>query len=426
MALQPGQQLQLTIEKPAAGGRMIARHEGQVVLVQGAIPGETVLAAIERVERQVAFAATVGVVTASADRLETHGDPSCGGCLYAHIGYARQLELKGDVVRDAFTRLGRMPIEAPRVSPSPDRGYRMRARLHVRGDQAGFYREGTHELCDAAATGQLTGAAIEAAAACVRTLVRRGAVLSAVELTENVAADERIVHVVASGGSNLTDSMLDEALAGGLTGCTALSANGTLRTAGVPVVTDPLSVLTMDSAVAGSLQRHAESFFQANRFLLPRLVKDVMAAVPAEGSVLDLYAGVGLFSVALAATGRENITAIEGDRTSGGDLLRNAAPYASALRVHVESVEQHVRRIAGKAGTIVVDPPRTGISKEAMSAIVKAGAGRVVYVSCDPATMARDARRLVDGGYDLSSLAAFDLFPNTPHVESLGVFVARP
>jgi len=220
--------------------------------------------------------------------------------------------------------------------------------------------------------------------------------------------------------------VLDEALkAAGLTGVTGLSANGLTRTAGVPVVSDPLTALTAGAATDGALQRHAESFFQANRFLLPALVGEVIAAVSADGAVLDLYAGVGLFSVALAALGRRGITAVEGDRTSGRDLLRNAAPFGSALRVSVESVEQYLKRRPERAATIIVDPPRTGISRDAMSAVVRAGAARVVYVSCDPATMARDARRLVDGGYELRSLTAFDLFPNTPHVESLGVFARR-
>ena len=91
----------------------------------------------------------------------------------------------------------------------------------------------------------------------------------------------------------------------------------------------------------------------------------------------------------------------------------------------MQSVEDYLARHAGRPATIVLDPPRTGISREAMTAVVRAGATHIVYVSCDPPTMARDARRLVDGGYELTSLTAFDLFPNTPHVESLGIFEAR-
>jgi 23S rRNA (uracil1939-C5)-methyltransferase len=416
--------LELAIEKPAAGGRMIGRHDGQVILVKGAIPGERVVAAVERVERQLAFAATVDVLEASADRHEPAGDLACGGCLYAHIDYQRQLTLKAEVIRDAFARLGRLPIAAPAVASSPDRGYRMRARLHVRGDRIGFFREGTHDLCDPKITGQLTEAAVDAAAACAGSLASSGTSLGAIELTENVAADQRAAYVTVTGDSSPGNDALDRALTvSALTGITCLDAKGTGRAAGVPVVSDPLSVLTGGAAQSGSLQRHAESFFQANRFLLPALVSAVVEAVPPDGTVLDLYAGVGLFSVSLAALGRRGITAVEGDRTSGRDLRHNAAPYSTVLRVQVESVEDYLARRSGRMATIIVDPPRTGISREAMLAVVRAGARRIVYVSCDPATMARDARRLVDGGYELESLTAFDLFPNTPHVESVGIFV---
>ena len=226
--------------------------------------------------------------------------------------------------------------------------------------------------------------------------------------------------------ADLTVAALDAALAAAaLTGCTGRSRGGEMRTSGIPVVSDPLPALTGGIATEGALERHAESFFQANRFLLPKLVEAVMHAIPLDGAVLDLYAGVGLFSVCLAASGRTRLSAVEGDRTSGKDLTRNAAAYAGALRVSIGSVEEYLARHKPRPSTVLVDPPRTGMSREAMQAIVAIRAARVVYVSCDPATMARDARRLLDGGYDLASLQAFDLFPNTPHVESLGVFVRR-
>jgi len=111
---------------------MLARHDGQVILVQGGIPGERVRARIGRVEKQLAFAETVEVVDPSADRRKPPMDLACGGCLYGHIGYERQRALKGEVVRDAFVRLGRIEVEAPAVAASPETAYRMRARLHVR------------------------------------------------------------------------------------------------------------------------------------------------------------------------------------------------------------------------------------------------------------------------------------------------------
>ena len=111
--LTAGQRVELTIEKPAAGGRMIARHEGQVLLVGGGIPGERVTARIERVERSLAFADAVQVLERSPDRRDAPSDPLCGGCVYAHIAYARQISLKAELVADAFARIGRMYLPEP-------------------------------------------------------------------------------------------------------------------------------------------------------------------------------------------------------------------------------------------------------------------------------------------------------------------------
>src|SRR5437867_1245136 len=108
--LAPGQILTLAIEKPAAGGPMIARVDGQVVLVSGAIPGESVRARVERVGRGVAYAETLAIETPSPDRRDMFADPRCGGCLYGHIAYARQLEIKSQVIADAFRRIGRLPL----------------------------------------------------------------------------------------------------------------------------------------------------------------------------------------------------------------------------------------------------------------------------------------------------------------------------
>jgi 23S rRNA (uracil1939-C5)-methyltransferase len=424
MSLQPGQEVELVIEKPAAGGRMIARHDRQVILVRGAIPGERVRGRIERVERQLAFAETVHVSNGSPDRRDTAVDTLCGGCLYAHVDYPRQLTLKADVIRDALVRVGRITLAAPiDVAPSPERGYRMRARLHVRGDRIGFYREGTHDLCDAAATGQLSETAVASAGRAVASLVEGGCAVSAVELAENLAADQRVLHVTTTSEGQPTNAALDAAVTSGrLTGCTGMTPEGTLRTSGVPVVTDPLAVLTGGRARSGELQRHAESFFQVNRFLLPALVATVLERVIADADVLDLYAGVGLFSVSLAACGQANVTAVEGDRTSGTDLQRNATMNGAAVRVVIASVEEYLARRRRAVKTMIVDPPRTGISRDAMKAIVAHRAERIIHVSCDPPTMARDARRLLDARYRISELMAFDLFPNTPHVETVGVF----
>src|SRR5688572_23968186 len=192
MSLQPNSEIIVTIEKPVAGGRMLARHEGQIVFVAGAIPGERVRVRMARVSKQVAFADTVAVLDQSDDRRSLDADWACGGSLYAHVSYERQLRLKSDVVADALARIAKMRLEAPvRVMASEEEGYRMRARLHVRNGAMGFFREGTHELCDAGPTRQLLPDTIHALRR-LQPLLERTRVTSC-ELSENAAATERAV-----------------------------------------------------------------------------------------------------------------------------------------------------------------------------------------------------------------------------------------
>ena len=422
--LIPGDEIAVAIEKAAAGGRMIARHEGQVLLVAGAIPGERVTVRIERVEKRLAFASATRILEPSPDRRDGGADPLCGGCVYAHIAYPRQVALKAGIIADAFMRLGRIPLEdTVSVAASPEAAYRMRVRLHVRRDTAGFYREGTHDICDARDTRQLSAGSMDAIDAALSALGDARADVTSLELSENMAADERALHLDVLPDARTLEPALTRAIdAAGLTGCTARGRLGPLVRLRDPAVADPLAALTRGRAGSGRLQRQPASFFQANRFLLSDLVVRVLDTTPPGHGVLDLYAGVGLFSAALAATGHDRIIAVEGDRDSGADLTRNAAAYPDAIRVVVGRVEDHVAVQREIAGTVIVDPPRSGISREAMDAVARHGASRIVYVSCDPPTMARDARRLLDVGYRLGSLTGFDLFPNTPHVETVGVF----
>ena len=422
--LTPGDEIDATVEKPAAGGRMIARHDGQILLVAGAIPGERVSVRIERVEKRLAFASAVRILAPSSDRRDAGFDALCGGCVYAHIAYPRQVALKADIIADAFTRIGRIPIErAVPIAASPEAGYRMRARLHVRGDAAGFYRENTHEICDARQTHQLKVESTAAIGAALAAVGDARAGVTSLELSENIAANQRALHLdVIPDARELEPALTRTTSAAGLTGCTARGRFGPLVRVGDPAVADPLAALTHGRAQSGDLRRQPASFFQGNRFLLPDLVVAVLEATASGGSILDLYAGVGLFSMGLAATGRDGITAVEGDRQSAADLRENAGSYPSAIRVLVGRVEDHLIRRPETADTVIVDPPRSGISREAMDIIVRHGARRIIYVSCDPPTMARDARRLLDAGYRLESLRGFDLFPNTPHVETIGVF----
>ena len=169
-----------------------------------------------------------------------------------------------------------------------------------------------------------------------------------------------------------------------------------------------------------TLVRHARAFFQGNRFLLERLVELVRSAI-APGSVLDLYAGVGLFSISAAMSGLGETLAIEGDEVAAANLRRNAAQCAGKVRVRSESVENFFAGSHSRvsASTVIVDPPRTGISKAAIQSVLGLQSPRLVYVSCDVATLARDARLLRESGYEVDDIRAFDLFPQTAHVETV-------
>lgn len=431
MSLQHNELVELTIEKPAAGGRMIARHEGQVVLVSGAIPGERVRARVERATRAVVYAATEDVLEAHASRRSVRGDWACGGQVYAFVEYPHQLDLKRDVIRDAFARLGKMPVDdrdLP-VTGSREDGYRMRARLHVQAGRIGFLRENTHELCDAAPTAQLlpeTSRALEQVSQRLRKIDPNAVV--AIELSENIAGGERALHLQLRPGPNVR-TMAFAAVGGvpGVTGATGQLANGAaaVRLGGVPLVGDSLATLLGRHPVRFGevrLERQARAFFQANRYLVPALVSAVVGRVLPDGPVIDLYAGVGLFAAALAASGRDGIIAVEGDRVSGADLAMNARRLGEAVSCELQAVERYVAdRTGARARTIIVDPPRTGLSRAALEGILAHGAARLVYVSCDIATLARDVRQAVDAGYTLSHLEAFDLFPNTAHIETLCV-----
>ena len=422
--MEPGSTLTLDIEKPAAGGRMLARHEGRIVLVWGTIPGERVRARIDRVGKGVLFADTVDVLAPSPDRRDAGPDWRCGGNVFAHIAYERQRQIKGDIIRDALARIGRVPLAAsPDVLGSPERGYRMRARLHAKGARLGFFREETHELCDAAPTCQLLADTSEWIAAVERVIARDGLTgLVGIEIAENMPGDERACHLELAAG---VDAARFAGLAdvGPLTGLSAERADraGVERLAGTSSVRDVLHVQAGNPASVLRLRRDVRAFFQGNRYLLEPLVRHVVALVP-QGPVVDLYAGVGLFGLSLAAAGAGPVTLVENDPVSVADLEGNAEPGGDRVRVERSSVEVFLGRAGDAPGTFIVDPPRTGMSKEALRGIVRARPPRIIYVSCDVATFARDTRTLIDAGYQLGDVTGLDLFPNTAHVETVGVF----
>ena len=425
LTVEIGSEIIIDIEKPAVGGPMLARHHGQVVLVWGGIPGERVRARVERAAKNILHAETIEVLEASPDRRDAGPDWRCGGNTFAHIAYERQCGLKAEIMCDALVRIGRLssPLR-PEVLRSPERGYRMRARFRVLDGRLGFFREGSHQLCDPALSGQLLPQTTEWIAAAERIIAHeRLTGLNGVELSENILGDERACHLDLDAG---VDASRFAALAGGLTGLSAarIDHQGFELLAGFPTVSDVLHVHPDDPRSALRLRRDVRAFFQANRYLLEPLLRRVVAlTVP--GQVIDLYAGVGLFGLSLAAAGVDEVVLVEGDAVSGASLEENAEPFRGRVRVVRGSVESFLSAGGRHASTFIVDPPRTGMSKTALSGVLRAAPQRIIYVSCDVATFARDTRTILETGYALDNLTGIDLFPNTAHVEVIAAFSHR-
>ncbi|HEX7087477.1 MAG TPA: TRAM domain-containing protein [Vicinamibacterales bacterium] len=427
MSPDRGELVEIAIERPAAGGRMLGRIDGAIVLVAGAIPGERVAARLEGRRGGVLFARTVEVIEASPDRRPPGADPACGGRDFAHIAYPRQVRLKQEILRDQFRRMAHVDLpDAIDVLESPEQGYRMRARLHAHGTRFGFYREGTRELCDPACSGQLREDTLAAVTALSRACAaaRLGG-LRGLELTENREGSERalLLELDPERAPRIRHNAL--ALPPGTTGLLVSRGTRILFGYGSPAVHDTLS---LDGGRATlKLVRHVGSFFQGNRYVLEAFVQRVLDRAP-HGPITDLYAGTGLFGLAWAASGRGPVLAVEGDRISGADLRRNAEPFGPAVTVRQEPVERVLRDADTLAGrTVLVDPPRTGLSKDAAAALAAVRPPRLLYVSCDPATLARDVSRLTSAGYAVTHVELFDLFPATAHIETLAVLeIPRP
>jgi 23S rRNA (uracil1939-C5)-methyltransferase len=287
----------------------------------------------------------------------------------------------------------------------------MRARLHVRDGRIGFFREGTHAICDPAPTRQLRGDTIAVIRDLERSLAGGKDAISEIDIAENIDATQRAVHfeLVPDGDPSRLAALARVANLSGAS-CAHPENPRTIELFGETTIADWIANVR--------IERHVRSFFQGNRYLLQPFVEWVLRHV-ASGPLVDLYAGVGLFSMPAAAVGAGPITAVEGDPFAARDLKRNSRGRFTVLEL---PVEQYRPRPGEQAATVIVDPPRTGMSTQALAGAIAIDAPAFVYVSCDIATLARDARRLIAAGYRITSVRGFDLFPNTAHVETVIAF----
>lgn len=403
-------------EAPVYGGYVIGR-DGKIVFIRGAIPGELVEVDIEDRKKDYWTASVRNVLEPSEDRREPPCPlfGRCGGCQLQFASHARQVAVKEAVVSDTLRRIA--GIEVPLGPSLVDREFHYRYRGQFKVSPAGrigFFREGTREVIPVETCPIMTDG--------INGVLHRlhGADLRGVREVHAIAGDTTAVLLRGSAHRETPERLLESGVGG------VAFENG--ESLGKDYVTLDLNGLRYTVT--------PWSFFQGH-WSLNRLVVEVVAQriAPLQGArVLDLYAGAGNFSLPLSRAAAE-VVAVEESPAASDDCIRNvqlnSIRNCTVVRMTVDEAlggakRRKVARLFDEAryDVVVVDPPRPGLSGSSVEHILGLGAGCIVYLSCNPATFARDVRKM-DGQYAVESLCLVDFFPNTYHVETLAVLRRR-
>ena len=436
----------LSIEKMIYGGDGLGRlpsdehGRGKAVFVPFVLAGEKVEAKLAEQKPGFARAHADSIVESSPHRVQP-GCPyfgSCGGCHYQHTSYDHQLEIKREILQETLKRTAKLELDVEiLVHPSPPWNYRNRSRLQVQTKsefKAGYFKMASHELLG------IEECPISS------PLINRGiAALWQSGLAEKVPNGVREIEFFASADDQ---KMLIEVFTSAESRRAAVRGWIEEFQASMPEIVGivafreevdgrshspeklvSVGAVHLDYRTARSTYRvSAGSFFQTNRFLTDELVEIVTRGQSGD-SALDLYAGVGLFSTALCDI--RHIISVESSQTSTGDLSYNLPSNGKAVQATTEqylSGSENSRR-SGKGAVLphnlhrpdlaVVDPPRSGLGERVARMLATLGAPRVVYVSCDPVTLARDLVTLLGSGYRIQQVHLVDLFPQTFHLETV-------
>jgi 23S rRNA (uracil1939-C5)-methyltransferase len=376
--------LEVEIERLLPGGVGLAHAGGLTLFVSLAAPGDVVRVKIDRIQGKIGFGSIEEIIKPSPSRVEPPCPyfGRCGGCDFQQLTYEAQLNAKVDIIHDCFQRIGKIPTPVKIVlHPSPNE-WRYRARAMWQVDAArgwlGYFVRGSREVCD----------------------VEYCAVL-APELQQTL---ERLRKTIQSANNARDISAV--------VGDEGISVH--------PPIAD-LETREVSRLIAGESYRFsAKSFFQINHDLLPALIKEAIGE--ATGNVaVDLYCGVGLFTLPLARR-FAYVVGVEANERAAKFARRNLelAQIENAAVVALD-VGQWLRNYdpAASVDLLLLDPPRTGAENKVITGILSLKPRNIVYVSCDPATLARDLKKLLAGGYSLDTVVAFDMFPQTHHVETV-------
>ena len=433
--------LQLTIEKLVYGGDGLARTppdeggRGKTVFLPFVLPGEEVEATLVESRPGFARARLEQVLTPSADRIAPDCPyfGECGGCHYQHISYEAQLRHKTEILRETLRRTAKLELQPDiQVHSAEPWHYRNRSRLQVRhadGFKIGYFRYNSHDVLAVEAC-PISSPLINQAIAAMWQLGRAGEVsqsLHGVQFFANHDDTQLLVEGYVSPDSTVEECQrFAKALHSALpqvAGVVCFVAGAMADEARAPLTSArPKSIYAVGAesidyhAVGYDYRVSAGSFFQTNRFLIDTLVQTVTAGRKGRAA-LDLYAGVGLFAQSLARN-FDQVLAVEAAPQSFADLRHNSPENVNCVRTTTEAF------LAGRAAKlapdfVVVDPPRAGLGEKAAGALGRMSVPYVTYVSCDPATLARDLRVLLESGFRVEQAHLVDLFPQTFHLETV-------
>ncbi|MCE1252880.1 MAG: class I SAM-dependent RNA methyltransferase [Anaerolineae bacterium] len=409
--MTPNNIFDVTLLQSVYGGDCLARlADGRALFVPYGLPGEVVRVQVVEEKRSFVRARLLEVLTPAAERI-TPRCPHfgvCGGCYYQHMPYELQLRTKEAVVREQFVRIGELsepPIKTIVPSPLPW-AYRNTLQFHLSEDgRLGFQAALSHqavpvEVCYLPATGLeeiWKRFEFEALPGLERIEFRQG-------------DDEDILVVLEGEAANLPEVDVEMPIS-----LVHHSPAGDILLAGNDAL--PITVLGKTFVVS------AASFFQVNVPQAEKMVQYVLEQLnPAlDQTILDVYCGVGLFSAFIAGRVKQCI-GIELSPSACRDFAVNLENFDN-VSLYEGAAEEVLPALQVKADAVVLDPPRAGLDVKALDAIAAVRPGRVIYVSCDPSTLARDVKRLTKNGYRLESVQPFDLFPQTYHVECVAVMI---
>ncbi len=412
----------VTLEKPVYGGAFLARDQGKALFIPLALPGEQARVQIVEEKKSYAAAEVVQIVAPAPERVApacAHFG-ACGGCQYQHASYEAQLSFKQSILRETLERAGmRAPDAIPTFSASPWE-YRNRIRLAFDAEgNPGYRGRRSHAIVPVSECPIAASLLVRAALAAGEMVRRQPRDRRPAELSLFCDAEETslLAGLSAPQPAKFPFDEFCRALAERIPQLIGAELATEAGPGGHPRTLARWGASSLTYRTAGFAYRvdHG-AFFQVNRWLVDALVEHVLA--DARGALAwDLFAGVGLFARALASR-FTRVLAVEPAPSASAALAQNlAGTNAEILRA---TTLDFLRRAHGRRPElIVVDPPRTGLGAETTALLAQIGAPTLVYVSCDPATLARDLRPLLASGYSIGVIALADLFPQTFHIEAV-------